>query len=1394
MAIIKELKNFQHGAMNQDDAPEIIGQSDFVSAWNVRTAGTSEGEDGYVTNIESNFLVQAFRNGGLNKGNGAQRFETLRIAIAFIWNSAGFHQIAEFNFDTGVQTIVFTNKTDSGGVDILSLDPQHYVTDIKLIADTFLTFRSDVIPPAYINYTRLKSGFYGVLTANDFSLAKPQNLIPISFPKNSIGNFIYGNDLSRSTNLLSQKLFQFISQFQFIDYELSAWSMMSKRLTPTSESTPTVGTNVTNNNNIVVIVDIGDNRVDTLIVGARYSMLDWFQIKSIKRADILALTATSVNILNQVYESYDPATNLYSFVFYNDGLYQPISVLETDLAYDAVPNYAGAMEVPNGNLSVWGDITQGYTRPTTAVTLNASAYDPGIAVTLPVYDYLRVVVINSSGPGSGLGNHKRKMEAHFLGLPKTGDSITMTWVNAQDATQTFSLSHIVLAAEETAGILATMMHYSAEIANLFNNYPFGGASNAYTYTVPDYSTVIYMEGPAYYDLTYCRITLANAGAGVSKSIHGVKSNSSYQLALSYRDDKGRFFPLRTDNSFVLKTQSYAQIKGLTQAISWTINTQLAPAGAFDYQWVLTENNTHQSNLFINGCLVHYINIWNAATNTPTIATGSGTVGDSYSIGVPGSQNLGNGVVSFQSGDFIVYNGVSWDVVSRTLGDLSDTSNYLVFKINPLSAFNKKNTTSILKYGFVPGDRVTLCYFTSSGSNIFFNQPVIDVEVVGFDVTSYLLKVRKSSVLVSALPHVSYNGVNIDGNDILMEIYTPLKRVTTSNGVTSNNTQLYFEIGERYPIINGNHSVLNGQITDGGIYYKTREVISSINPSTLLELVVEDFNFSDFYISNYTSYGRPRSYDDVLETTRKKAVIVYSDEYVLGSKINGLTRFYPERVYGQADGQVSANYGAINKLYQRNNDLVCIQELKEGYIPVFQSILTDQAEQKQYAISDKIFGNIRYNTSGNIGMGNCKESFAAYGNNLYYVDPHRSEPVRSGLDGVKPITGKMTKFFKSVLQLAFAQGKKIIGYYDEFNNEYIISIETDGDIVTQFSFTPDSWQTIELYTIAVADIVSVNTPSMGTVSGVDGLGNVVYQSPTSGSANFTFTFNVGVVPITKRACIAIGAGITAVNPFYFIPQTNQLISTYILSNTILVTGNTVPVAISITGGQYSINGGTFTSAAGVVNPLDTVQVEVMSSASVNTATSATLTISGTSAAFSVTTAVSALVVGVLIVDIFTNTTLNVSAFCDTPAAVDFYRQLVYTGSNFYPSSSVPAANNWALASDINPPDPTRRFEFNISKLVNAYPLQDTFVLKIKGRDVGAGTIAGAYIMKSSSVSLMSMSGSPGTYIPSASGANIGVVSYSGKAIGAGADGTYGYGVGADVLVFTYTASTNTLTLA
>ncbi|MFN9113835.1 MAG: Ig-like domain-containing protein, partial [Bacteroidota bacterium] len=483
----------------------------------------------------------------------------------------------------------------------------------------------------------------------------------------------------------------------------------------------------------------------------------------------------------------------------------------------------------------------------------------------------------------------------------------------------------------------------------------------------------------------------------------------------------------------------------------------------------------------------------------------------------------------------------------------------------------------------------------------------DIDTENPELSKYTLVIRTPS-------EAGVNAINtvIDKN-LLLEIYTPL------NSTAQLDNTIFYEIGPRYPITNGEHTVTSGTIRKGDTYFKTRTYNLPEDLETSYTFLVEDFNFSDFYDSKFTEYGRARSYFDTPENKKFMADIRYSYELVADSRINLLNRFYPENKVS-----FDSRYGGIKKLFQRDNTLVCIQETKVGYIPINVSIIEDQVAQENVATSTRLLNKIRYSDSGNMGIGNAVESFTEYSGTMYFVDPNRSEPVQISYNGIRPISAKMSKYFKNTLKNASDNNVKIIGYYNIYNKEYIVTTESTAGFINQLAFNDTNWEFNEPYTVNNATLAIVGSPSNGTLSAITATGSVDYTGNigTTGSDTFSFSFTPtgGGASVTKNVCINVSQGNIDLFSFILGFVVNQALSSYSdPSNIIGNLGNTAPVAISISaGGQYRINGGAWTSSSGYYYPGEQVEVRVFTSGSLNTETTTTLTIGNRSAVFSATT--------------------------------------------------------------------------------------------------------------------------------------------------------------------------------
>jgi len=94
--------------------------------------------------------------------------------------------------------------------------------------------------------------------------------------------------------------------------------------------------------------------------------------------------------------------------------------------------------------------------------------------------------------------------------------------------------------------------------------------------------------------------------------------------------------------------------------------------------------------------------------------------------------------------------------------------------------------------------------------------------------------------------------------------------------------------------------------------------------------------------------------------------------------------------------------------------------------------------------------------------------------------------------------------------------------------------------------------------------------------------------------------------------------TTPDVFGLTEQTGVAPNSLLISNAITISGINAASPLSVSGGEYSINGGKFKTAKTKITAGKTLRLQLLSSAAYNTKTSATVTIGGVTALFSVTT--------------------------------------------------------------------------------------------------------------------------------------------------------------------------------
>jgi hypothetical protein len=106
---------------------------------------------------------------------------------------------------------------------------------------------------------------------------------------------------------------------------------------------------------------------------------------------------------------------------------------------------------------------------------------------------------------------------------------------------------------------------------------------------------------------------------------------------------------------------FAHLVGVTGPLQTQINARIQSTEKGAANGVATLDASGKiPTTQLGNSVMEYQGSWNASTNTPTLANGTGNAGDVYRVSVAGTRNLGAGNITFAVGDLVIYNGTVWE--------------------------------------------------------------------------------------------------------------------------------------------------------------------------------------------------------------------------------------------------------------------------------------------------------------------------------------------------------------------------------------------------------------------------------------------------------------------------------------------------------------------------------------------------------------------------------------------------------------------------------------------------------------------------------------------------------------------------------------------------------------
>lgn len=300
------------------------------------------------------------------------------------------------------------------------------------------------------------------------------------------------------------------------------------------------------------------------------------------------------------------------------------------------------------------------------------------------------------------------------------------------------------------------------------------------------------------------------------------------------------------------------------------------------------------------------------------------------------------------------------------------------------------------------------------------------------------------------------------------------------------TGLFYEIGYTYPVTNPgtpSRSLSTTAITviGGDIYIVSR--ISSrqiLFGSTYYDFYspFESVNlFDEFSRDPVSDIGRPTIELPDSSQQIKQGSIRFSDLYVQGSNINGLSRFQ-----GLNEYNLPYEYGPIYKLQIASNTesdgsvLLSIHSHETASLYIGEVVYSDVAGKNTIGVSNDVIGSARV-LRGSFGTMN-PESVVLHNGSVYGFDILKGVVWRYAADGLNPISNLKMKnyFYQKSRDIINIENVRVFATFDRYYNEYIISVndetlafnEVENRWVTYYSFVPEFYQKVNTKVISFKD--------------------------------------------------------------------------------------------------------------------------------------------------------------------------------------------------------------------------------------------------------------------------------------------------------------------------------------
>lgn len=1137
------------GGMTSDAAPEVMRQDQYRYMLNCNILSSAEGDVGIVTNVFGNVEIPIpMPPSGITKGAiGVALDEENGFLYFAMWNSDGYHTWYRYSNVSGVVDVVIQSRTDTSDVDIFQWPEDTLILHANVVNGNLLYWTMKGQPARKINIRKAmdKSDLgYGAAIAEEWTRAFKRTSTASPFA-------IYFTDPDKKFNRLYGYQFQFAVRFHYDDNEISDVSDWSNVPNPPEEYfTGTRGIPY-DNNGIKVSFETGSEIVRAVEVLMRRTnpeggTMPWVSVVTLDKE------------FNNI-----PSDSIYTYNFYNDGAYAPIDPKYPIRNHSLLPREPLCQEFTK-NAIVYANFPEG--RPQVELDIEWTVDYEDIFLDEGSENKLNSpsFTFNKTGEGykqSG-GIFGGSAWRYILGTfiigkdVKKGNVFSVTAASSKGGQTKYATYSVTAGPTDTALTIANKLVGQMRNTIYFNHLgdqgwcsdpTDDGLGNA-TFNIK----MMNNAGWGYWQIPqniYVNpvntITLKDNG----QSLRNIKNGSSRKYGIVYRDEDGRKEAVQSNDKLIVPIATMNDLGGIKKPIITFQIKHRPPLWAHSYSIVRTDDLVYSNYIYM---LIQEAIVINTGTDSyydlvvgslftfqeihpNTILKYEFKKGDRVRLAYKHNPTPGPGdpdfTVATDSKDFEIIDyqpETEIDMPYKVTVNNSTTVLTTAASSDDIGSYIVINGHERLIVGANPGtsyDVNDIFPDTSSGS--------------GQEFPSYKIINRRG---VLRLKHD--DDFPIDDLDIV-EVYTP------ATGNASANENIFYEFGQQFGIINPgtdqayhagneqNQSAVDDaiiRIDNGSSYVRNREFPTSNNPKNpqVLVAVVEDPNYSDYYVSNMYDDGKANGLDqgqgEVWFTDR----IRWSNNYIEGTRINGLNDFDNSNRVDYND-----KYGAIMRLLYSEDRLFIFKYLKDAWAPVYGRIIKTNDGNDLLTTSTALLPDMPTYYLWDGGVGDNPESVVRNGNNIYHISADSGVWCRIGGNGVEPIskTYPMDKDVREIIASANRAGARIISWFDRKNDNAEITIEPHQNVVYNSAFSYSSWNTLDAEASSgTVSITIITPPAHGTVSingtEIEYTPDVGYNGPDT----FTYELSIDGNPVGQRnVCINVEQpegpkAFRAINPF------------------------------------------------------------------------------------------------------------------------------------------------------------------------------------------------------------------------------------------------------------------------